>query len=130
MSHAVTLELPDSLYQQLKIRSRKSNRTVEDELLTAFATDLPVLPSIETTVTRAYDEIIEFLASGPSPLEIIQFRLSDELVQHAQSLLEKDRDYGLSTEEKKELDAHIAIGDFIGILRAKAQLKQHKTLST
>lgn len=123
MSYSVTLELSDSLYKKLKIRSQQANRSVEEELLTALAVDLPVPPSSETTVARAYDEIMDFLASGPSPHEIIQFRLSDEIVRQAQMLLEKERTNQLSDEETKELDAHVALGDFLGILRAKAQLK-------
>lgn len=40
MSHSITLELPDMLYQKLKVRSQRANRSVEDELLTALYADL------------------------------------------------------------------------------------------
>ncbi len=69
MSYSVTLEIPDALYQKFKVRSQKANRSVEDEFLTAFAVDLPVLPSTETAVVQAYEEILDFLAGGPSRLD-------------------------------------------------------------
>ena len=84
MSHSVTLELPDPLYQKLKVRSQQANR---------------------------------------SPIQIVQFRLSDEIIQHVQLLLDKEREAPLSDVDAKDLDAHGALGDFLGILRAKAQLK-------
>ncbi|HRW08038.1 MAG TPA: hypothetical protein P5121_23210 [Caldilineaceae bacterium] len=70
MSHSVTLELPDPLYQKLKVRSQQANRSVEDELLTAFAVALPVPPSSETAAVRAYEEVTDFLISGPSPIQM------------------------------------------------------------
>ena len=120
MSYSVTLEIPDALYHKFKVRSQRANRSLEDEFLTAFAVDLPVLPSTETAVIQAYEEILDFLAGGPSPFDIIQFRLSDSVVQQAQLLLEKEREHGLTDAEAQELDAHVALGDFLGILRAKA----------
>ena len=60
MSHSVTLELPDPLYQKLKVRSQQANRSVEDELLTAFAVALPVPLSSETAAVRAYEEVMDF----------------------------------------------------------------------
>lgn len=123
MNHSVTLELPDNLYQQLKARSQQTSRSLEDELLTAFAIDLPVLPATETPLVQAYNEMMDFLAGGPTPLEIIQFRLPSEITQRAQRLLDQERTQTLTDTEVQELDAHVALGDFLGILRAKAQLK-------
>ena len=123
MTYSVTLELSDTLYQSLRARSQQTNRSIEEEILTAFAVDLPTLPSTETPVVQAYNEIMDFLASGPSPSDIIQFRLSDSVVQRAQRLLDKERSQRLTEIEAQELDAHVALGDFLGILRAKAQLK-------
>ena len=70
--HSITLELPDKVYQHLKRRSQQTNRSLEEELLTAFALDLPILP--------------------------------------------------LTATEAKELDFYVELGDFLGLLRAKALL--------
>jgi hypothetical protein len=122
MTHSITLELPDSLYRKLKQRSQQTKRSLEEELLTAFALDLPVLPLAETTELVAYNEVIGFLTSGPSAAEITQFQLSDEARQRAQSLLVKERDENLTTNEAQELDFYVELGDFLGILRSKALL--------
>jgi hypothetical protein len=122
MTHSITLELPDSLYRKLKQRSQQTKRSLEEELLTAFALDLPVLPLAETTELVAYNEVIGFLTSGPSAAEITQFQLSDEARQRAQSLLVKERDENLTTNEAQELDFYVELGDFLGILRSKAML--------
>jgi hypothetical protein len=122
MTHSVTLELPDELYQKFKLRSQQTKRSLEDELLTAFALDLPLLPIAETGELKAYDEVLEFLSSGPSATDIAQFRLSDGAQQRAQLLLVKDKDQGLTASEARELDFYVELGDFLGILRAKALL--------
>ncbi|MCX6048764.1 MAG: hypothetical protein NT075_26990 [Chloroflexi bacterium] len=129
MSRLITLELPDEVYQRFKARSQKTKRSVEEELLTAFTLDLPVLPLLETGGLQAYNEVIEFLASGPSVSEIAQFKLSDETRQRANTLLVKERTQGVTEDEAKELDYYVDLGDFLGILRAKAQLQLHANIS-
>lgn len=122
MSHSVTLELPDNLDSILQARSQQANRSLEDELLTSFAVDLPVLPPTETPIAQTYNEVMDFLAGGPTPFEIIQFRLPDHTTERVQLLLDKERDQRVTDAEAEELDAHVALGDFLGVLRAKAQL--------
>jgi len=123
ISHTVTIELPDTLYQKFAARSRQTKRRLEEELITAFAVDLPVLPFVEAANLKAYDEVMDFLASGPSPSAILQFQLSVEARQRASTLLQKDRTQGLTDTETQELDFYVELGDFLGILRAKAQLQ-------
>ncbi|MBI1877977.1 MAG: hypothetical protein HYR94_07090 [Chloroflexi bacterium] len=122
MSYSVTLELPDELYQKFKRRSQQTKRSLEDELLTAFALDLPVLPMTETGELQAYNEVLEFLTGGPSAAEIAQFRLSSESRHRAQTLLTQEKERELTAAEAKELDFYIELGDFLGLLRAKALL--------
>jgi len=127
-SHSITLELPDKVYQHLKQRSRQTNRSLEEELLTVFALDLPVLPLAETEEFQAYNEVLEFLSGGPSPADIVQFQLSTEARERAQALLAKEKAQSLTTAETKELDFYVELGDFLGLLRAKALLHlQNKT---
>ena len=122
ISHTVTIELPDVLYQKFVARSRQTKRRLEEELVTAFAVDLPLLPFAEAATLKAYDEVMDFLASGPSPFAILQFQLSAEARQRASTLLQKDRTQGLTDTETQELDFYVELCDFLGILRAKAQL--------
>ena len=123
MSHSVTLELPDELYQKFKRRSQQTKRSLEDELLTAFALDLPILPATETGELQAYNEALAFLSSGPSAAEIARFHLSPEAQHRAQTLLVKERGQGLTVTEAKELDFYVELGDFLGLLQARALLR-------
>jgi hypothetical protein len=128
--HSITLELPDQLYQKLKWRSQQTKRSLEEEILTAFTLDLSVLPLMETEGLRAYDEVMDFLISGPSIEEIVKFQLSDAARQRAQSLLAQEREAEVTADEAKELDFYVELGDFLGILRAKAMLQlQNKAKS-
>ena len=121
--HVVTLELPDALFQKFKLRSQRTKRSIEDELLNAFALDMPLLPLSETRELKAYNEVLEFLSSGPSSAEIATFQLSDEATQRAQSLLAKERTAGLTDAEVAELDYYVELGDFLELLRTKAELQ-------
>jgi hypothetical protein len=123
LSHSVTLELPDEVYKKFKIRSQRTNRSVEEELLTTFALDLPVLPMPETQALQVYEEVLDFLTSAPSLTEIVNFQLPDNARQRAKSLVEKEKAQRLSGAETSELDFYVELGDFLGILRAKAQLQ-------
>ena len=91
-------------------------------MLTAFALDLPLLPLAESEEFQAYNEVIEFLSGGPSAKEIVHFQLSDKARQRAQTLSAKEKAQGLVVDEAKELDFYVELGDFLGILRAKAML--------
>lgn len=130
VSHTVTIQLPDPLFQKFTARSRQTKRSLEEELVTAFAVDLPIWPFAETTNLKAYNEVMDFLVSGPSPSQILQFQLSAEARQRASNLLQKERGQGLTNTEAQELDFYVELGDFLGILRAKAQLQLQNKASS
>jgi hypothetical protein len=122
MPHSITLELPDDLYQKFKKRSLQTNRSLEEELLTAFVLDLPLLPLDDSEELTAYQEVLEFLSSGPSVAEIAAFQLSAQARERARDLVEQNKAESLTLAENKELDFYVTLGDFLGVLRAKAQL--------
>ena len=126
MSHSVTLELPDNLYKDFQQRSQQTNRSLEEELLTAFALNLPAPPLTETLGYGAHGEVIEFLSSGPSAAEITRFQLSDAGRERARELMMQQRERELTEAEVKELDFYVELGDFLGLLRAKALLHLKK----
>lgn len=53
---------------------------------------------------RVLEEIAELFASGPSPDEVLNFRLSSSTEQRARELLEREREGQLSLEERRELE--------------------------
>jgi hypothetical protein len=50
------------------------------------------------------EEVAEFLASCPSPEELLTFRPSDRAIQRFNALLAKSKTGSLSTDEEWELD--------------------------
>ena len=70
---------------------------------------------------RAYEEVIEFLATGSSPEDILQFRPSAKARRRVRSLLEKNRLGTLSTEEEAELAQYEHIEHLMRLVKARAR---------
>jgi hypothetical protein len=69
------------------------------------------------------DEITDFLASRPTPEEIIAYKPSEGLEHRALELLALNRDNRLSADERLELEDFRRIEHLMTILKAKARLK-------
>ena len=52
----------------------------------------------------AYDEVVDFLTSEPTPEQIIAFRPSSAVQEHVKSLLEANGNNTLGRDEQSELD--------------------------
>ena len=68
----------------------------------------------------AYFEIIDFIA-GNNPEAVIQFRPSPEAQQRLADLVEREKDGGLSAEEKAELDHFMELEHIMRMAKAKAR---------
>jgi hypothetical protein len=71
-----------------------------------------------------WEEIAEFLASGPSPEEILAFRPSEVLQTRARELLLKKNEGSVSWEEERELDEFEQIERFMRLMKAKVRTKK------
>ncbi len=69
------------------------------------------------------DEITDFLVSSPSSEQIIAFQASEGLNQRLHELLDKNREEGLSLDERVELNRFLEMGHLLTLLKAKARLK-------
>jgi len=67
-----------------------------------------------------YEEVLEFLASGPTPREISTYRPPHSAQSHFSALLEANRNRQLSLQEQEELDHYIAMDRMLSLLKAKA----------
>jgi len=67
----------------------------------------------------AIEEIADFLASGPSPEEMLQFRPSPALQSRAEELLVKSRDGELSREERAELGQFEQVEHLMRFVKAR-----------
>ena len=52
-TQTVTLDLPELLYQKLRLRAAQSQRTVEDELLEVLATAVPLTDDLPADLSAA-----------------------------------------------------------------------------
>jgi len=72
--------------------------------------------------TDLAQEVIEFLARGPQPSDIVAFRPSAATVTRASELLEKNRESTLTIEERVELNEIAAWNRFFSLLKARVRL--------
>jgi hypothetical protein len=67
-----------------------------------------------------YEEVLEFLAAGPSAQQIVAFRPRPQAQERFSYLLDVHRQRTLTGEEEEELDHYIRIEQMMSLLKAKA----------
>ncbi|MBX3081072.1 MAG: hypothetical protein KF716_05515 [Anaerolineae bacterium] len=76
-----------------------------------------------TVQVSAYDDIMEFLTSSPTPEQIIEFRPSEAMQERVRYLLDENRTGTLTTEQRRELDEIEQIEHFMRRLKIYARSK-------
>lgn len=71
--------------------------------------------------TQAAMEVAHFIASRPSPEQIIAFRPSPEVVERIYALVENERDGQLSAEDRRELESYLTLQHLMILAKAEAQ---------
>lgn len=75
------------------------------------------------STNRAYEEVIDFIAAGTSPSNLVAFQPSAEAKQRLLDLIEREKSDALSTDEKSELDHYTQLEHLMRL--AKARARQH-----
>lgn len=70
-----------------------------------------------------YEEMIELIASGATPQEIIDFRPSRQAQLRARELLTKNRDETITQEEQDELSQFLMLEHVLRMAKARARQK-------
>lgn len=70
---------------------------------------------------RAYEEVINFIAKGTTPSNIIAFRPSEESKQRVLELIQRSKMALLSTEEHSELEHYMQLEHLMRLAKARAQ---------
>lgn len=70
-----------------------------------------------------FAEIIDFLASTPTPEDIIAYKPSDVLEQRLKYLLEQNKQDKSTAEEREELDEFLRMNHFMNMLKIRARQK-------
>lgn len=71
-------------------------------------------------MTRAYEEIIEFIAAGTTPESLIRFQPSEEAKERVSDLIIREKTSGLTQEEKTELDQYMMLEHLLRLAKARA----------
>ena len=111
----VTIDLPDPLARRLEGRRERLEEIIERGLQ----------HQAEGSSLR-WREIIEFLASGPGPEEIVAFRPSAAHIERSGELLDKNRESQLTKAEEAELDEMEHINHLMTLLKAEARKFQYR----
>ena len=78
---------------------------------------------LNSPVRTILDEITDFLATEPSPQEIIAYHLPDDLQQRADYLAELNGEDQLTPREREELDEFLKVNRMFSLLKTKMKLK-------
>ena len=80
-------------------------------------------------LAKAYEEIVDFIAAGTSPQNVIAFRPSKEARERVWELVRREKTEGLSPEETAELEHYLQLEHIMRLAKARAQHYAHPTSS-
>ena len=72
-------------------------------------------------MVKAYDELVEFIASGTKPETVVEFRPSEATKARVLELIEKEKEGQISTEEHSELEHYLQLEHLMRLAKAKAR---------
>lgn len=70
-----------------------------------------------------FSEVADFLVTQPTLEVLAAYKVSSGVQQHIDDLLERNREEGLSAQERLELEKILAVVQMMDLAKAKAQLK-------
>lgn len=73
------------------------------------------------SVTKAYEEVVDFIAAGTTPQNVIAFRPSEAAQERVTDLLSREKDGALSQTEKSELDHYLQLEHLMRLAKARAR---------
>lgn len=74
-------------------------------------------------VRSVFSVITDFLATNPTPQEIIDYRLPDDLQARAHELLELNGEGALSEAQRQEMLDFVRVEEMMSLLKAKMKRK-------
>jgi len=72
-------------------------------------------------MTRAYKEIIDFIAAGMSPRDVVAFQPSEAAKARVADLIHREKTTGLSAEETAELNHYLQLEHLMRLVKARAR---------
>ncbi len=120
----ITLEVPDELAAELKIDAVMGAVLLREALAAKFAKLKDASkPTIGAGITHlVYQQMLDFLATRPTPEQIIAYKSSAAVQARLEELLDKNREEGLTEAENAELDVYELVHHSMIRLKARARL--------
>jgi len=78
---------------------------------------------------KAYEEIVDFIAAGTSPQNVVAFRPSEEARKRVWDLVAREKESGLSPEEAAELEHYSQLEHIMRLAKARAKRYLHSSSS-
>jgi hypothetical protein len=75
-------------------------------------------------MTRAYEEIVDFIAGGTTMSEVADWTPSPGAKQRAQWLIEAEKNNGLSPDERAELNHYLELEHLMRLAKARTRQRQ------
>lgn len=119
----LTIQVSDALARRLR---PFSDRLPELLAQVAMSLDPPTAKAstrqtqVSSPENQAYFEVLDFLLTRPTPREIVAFKVSAAAQRRLRSLLDKNREEGLTEAESGELDLYEQLDQVLTLLKAKA----------
>lgn len=110
-----TIEVPDTLLPQLE--------QLQDRLpalLTQWFSIANLSQQKIADRSIAHEEVLDFLITQPTPLEIWNFKVSEKAQQRLRELLDRNREGGLNESETDELDSYEELDRLMQMLKIRA----------
>jgi hypothetical protein len=70
---------------------------------------------------KAYEEVVDFIASGTSPDTVAAFKPSDTVKERVRDLIYFEKTRGLALEEASELDHYMQLEHLMRLAKARAR---------
>lgn len=79
-------------------------------------------------VRTVFDAITDFLATEPSPQEVIAYYMPDDLQARLNELLDKNSEGEITPPEREELERFLNANQMFSMLKSKMKLKLKRAL--
>jgi hypothetical protein len=120
----ITIDIPDDLARRIApFQSQFADlftRSIAATLLGQTTSDSSTPIANEIDLSGTYQEILDFLIGRPTLEQIIDFKVSEASLSRLQTLLEKNREIGLTASETAEIDLYQQLDVLIGSLKVRA----------
>jgi hypothetical protein len=122
----ITIEVPDELAERLGSLGPLPDLLTQ---LLESSSGEKMSQAVKRAATHpVYRQMIDFLAAGPRPQQIIEFEISPKARDRLEELLDKNREEGLSDAESAELDVYELVHHSLIQLKAHARMAKSSGL--